>query len=146
MPGTAPGTPAVVAAAKLKARVVSAEKIERLFVEHKVVKVEAGHTFLGVTMELEATTFQEMTFGAETKKACVVDLASLYVTDGKRQSPMFREGKDEDNLSKEAKKLMYIYDSEPKITWLFVFAVLADASGGLQIKSSQFDPIPLTVK
>ena len=131
--------------AKLKATVISAEKPEHVTVQHKPIRLEQGAGFLQVTLELEATAFQEMTFGAETKKACIVDLASMVVTAGNRQVRILANGKDEDSLSTEPKKLMYIYDTEPKMKWCYVFAIPPDATG-LKIQSSQFEALPLTVK
>jgi hypothetical protein len=131
--------------AKLKAIVVSAEKTERVFIKHKRIKPEQGAGFIQVTLELEASEFKEMTFGAETKKACIVDLTSMVVTAGNRQIKLYANGKDEDTLSTEQNKLMYIYDTEPKMKWCYVFPLPQDATG-LKIQSSQFEALPLTVK
>jgi hypothetical protein len=130
---------------KLKATVASAEKSDRLFLEHKAQHLEKGFSFLTVTMELQAPSFQEMPFGAETKKVCLVDLASLVVSDGTKQFPVFADGKDADSIAKTARKVDYIYDSEPKKTWCYVFAVPSEATG-LKLQSSQFEAMPLTVK
>ena len=124
---------------------MSAERNDRLFVEHQAAHLSPGFTFLMVTMELEAPSFQDMTFGAETKKACLVDVNSMAVTDGSKLYRFFGDGKDGDSIAKGPKKVDYIYDSEPKKRWCYVYVIPWPAPA-LKIQSSQFEPIPLTVK
>jgi len=95
---------------------------------------------------MEAPSFQDMTFGAETKKACLVDLGTLTVSDGAKLYPLIAEGKDADTVTQpSSSKVDYIFDSEPKMKLCCVFAV-PSAAPALKIQSSQFEPIPLTVR
>jgi TolB-like protein len=130
---------------KLKATVVSVKKVERLFLRRGIAEPQQGACFLVVTLELEASAFQEMTFGPEKNKACIVDLDSMVVTAGNRQIKVIAEGKDDDSLSMEPKKLMYIYDTGPKMKWCYAFCIPSDAMG-LKIQSAQFEALPLTIK
>ena len=147
-PSPAPAAPAPAAAPsflKLKATVVSAEKPGHVILDHKAAHLETGYAFLAVTLELEGPSFVEMPFGAETKKVCLIDLSSLAVTDGTKLISLYADGKDAESISKSTKKIDYIYDSEPKLKWCYLFAVPEGATG-LKIQSSQFETIPLTVK